>query len=56
LCALLKRTCILINARETPDAILAADPVVKFIEENAIETLNCSGRKSRIANGDEAGF
>ena len=43
LCALLKRPFILINAAETPDTNVAAAAVLKFIEDNAIGTLNVAG-------------
>ena len=43
LCALLKRPYVLINAAETPDPIKAAEKIVKFVEENGIETLNVAG-------------
>jgi predicted Rossmann fold nucleotide-binding protein DprA/Smf involved in DNA uptake len=46
LCALLKRPYILINARETPDFIAAAEAVLKFIEDNHIETLNVAGPRA----------
>jgi len=52
LCELLNRPCILISARETPDPIVAAAAVVKFIEENNIKTLNVAGpRASGWADG-----
>src|ERR1700761_5632295 len=52
LCALLKRPYVLINAAETPDPIAAANKVLKFIEENNIETLNVAGpRASSWAGG-----
>jgi Circularly permutated YpsA SLOG family len=52
LCALLKRPYILINARETPDLIAAAEKIVKFIEVDDIEVLNVAGpRLSRWAGG-----
>lgn len=47
LCALLKRPYVLINASETPDPIVAADKVLKFIEDNDIETLNVAGPRAR---------
>jgi hypothetical protein len=53
LCALLKRPYILINARETPDTVVAAGKIVKFIEENAIEVLNVAGPR---ASGWPAGY
>src|SRR6202011_6076946 len=46
LCALLKRPYILIDARETPDPLMAADAVVKFIEENGVNVLNVSGPRA----------
>jgi Circularly permutated YpsA SLOG family len=46
LCELLSRPCILISARETPDPIAAAEAVVKFIEDNRIETLNVAGPRA----------
>jgi hypothetical protein len=52
LCALLKRPYILINERETPDPIVAAEAVLRFIEDNNIETLNVAGpRASGWADG-----
>jgi putative molybdenum carrier protein len=45
LCQRLNRPCILISARETPDPIAAA-VVVKFIENNNIETLNVAGPRA----------
>jgi hypothetical protein len=52
LCALLKRPYILINARETPDPIVAAERIVKFIEIDGIEVLNVAGpRLSGWAGG-----
>jgi hypothetical protein len=42
-CALLKRPYILINARETPDPIVAAERIVKFIEIDGIQVLNVGG-------------
>jgi hypothetical protein len=52
LCELLNRPCILICARETPDPIAAAAAVLKFIENNNIETLNVAGpRASAWADG-----
>lgn len=46
LCALLKRPYILINAVEVPDPIVAADKILKFVEDNKIETLNVSGPRA----------
>jgi hypothetical protein len=52
LCGLVNRPCILISARETPDPIAAVKAVLKFIEDNRIETLNVAGpRASRWAGG-----
>jgi hypothetical protein len=48
LCALLKRPYVLINASETPDPVAAADKVLKFIEDNAIETLNVAGPRASV--------
>jgi hypothetical protein len=53
LCALLKRPYILVNARETPDPIVAAEAVLKFIEDNGIEVLNVAGPR---ASGWPAGY
>ena len=46
LCALLRRPYVLINAAEMPDPIKAADKIVKFIEDNNIETLNVAGPRA----------
>ncbi len=46
LCALLNRPYVLINAREMPDTGVAAAAVVKFIEQNKIETLNVAGPRA----------
>jgi hypothetical protein len=43
LCALLNRPYILISARQTPDPLVAAAAILKFIEENKIAVLNVSG-------------
>jgi hypothetical protein len=43
LCALLKRPYVLINAAEVPDAIVAAEAILKFIVENNVATLNVAG-------------
>jgi Circularly permutated YpsA SLOG family len=52
LCALLKRPYVLIDAREMPDPMEAAQLILKFIEENNIETLNVAGpRLSGWAGG-----
>jgi len=53
LCALLKRPYVLINARETLDPIVAVEKIVKFIEDNNIETLNVAGPR---ASGWKAGY
>jgi putative molybdenum carrier protein len=52
LCERLNRPCMLISVRETPDPIVAAEAVVKFIEDNKIETLNIAGPR---ASGWQAG-
>ena len=52
LCELLNRPCILISVRDTPDPIAAAKVVLKFIDDNNIETLNVAGpRASGWAEG-----
>jgi Circularly permutated YpsA SLOG family len=52
LCALLRQPYILINVRETPDPIVAAQRIVKFIEYDGIEVLNVAGpRQSGWAEG-----
>jgi hypothetical protein len=53
LCALLKRPYILINARETPDPIVAAKAILKFMDENNIGTLNVAGPR---ASGWKEGY
>ena len=53
LCELLNRPCILINARETPDPVAAAETVLKFIEDNKIATLNVAGPR---ASGWDQGY
>jgi hypothetical protein len=53
LCELLNRPCILISARETPDPVVAAESVLKFIDDNNIETLNVAGPR---ASGWTAGY
>jgi len=53
LCELLNRPCILISASETPDPIAAAEAILKFIEDNHIETLNVAGPR---ASGWAAGY
>jgi hypothetical protein len=53
LCALLKRPYILINVRETPGSVEAAEGILKFIEENKIETLNVAGQR---ASGWQDGY
>jgi hypothetical protein len=46
LCALLKRPYILINVRETPDPVVAAEAILKFIVENNIATLSVAGPRA----------
>jgi len=46
LCELLNRPCILISASETRDPIAAAEALLKFIEDNNIETLNVAGPRA----------
>jgi Circularly permutated YpsA SLOG family len=46
LCALLKRPYVLINAQETPDPVVAAEAILKFIVENNIATLNVAGPRA----------
>ena len=46
LCARLGRPCMLISASETPDSNAAAEAVLKFIEDNNIETLNVAGPRA----------
>jgi hypothetical protein len=53
LCELLSRPCILISARETPDPIVAAEAVMRFIRDNSVETLNVAGPR---ASGWGAGY
>jgi hypothetical protein len=53
LCALLNRPYILISAREMPQTSIAAAAVLKFIEDNNIETLNVAGPR---ASGWVAGY
>jgi hypothetical protein len=53
LCALLKRPYILINAAEMPDTIVVAAKIVKFIQDNDIDTLNVAGPR---ASGWAAGY
>jgi hypothetical protein len=47
LCALLKRPYILIKAQETPDPIVVAEAILKFIEDNGIQVLNVAGPRAR---------
>jgi Circularly permutated YpsA SLOG family len=57
LCKLLNRPCILIGARETPDPIVAAEAVLKFIEDNDTKRLNVAGpRLSDWSQGYEFAF
>src|SRR5258707_5768923 len=52
LCALLNRPYVLIRSRDTPDPIEAAEMVLKYIEDNGIQTLNVAGpRASGWAEG-----
>jgi hypothetical protein len=53
LCKLSSRPCLLVDARETPDPIAAAQAVLKFIKDNKIETLNVAGPR---ASGWPAGY
>ncbi|HEY6620375.1 MAG TPA: putative molybdenum carrier protein [Steroidobacteraceae bacterium] len=53
LCKLLGRPCTLINARETPDPGAAAESILKFIENNHIQTLNVAGPR---ASGWQHGY
>jgi Circularly permutated YpsA SLOG family len=53
LCALLKRPYILINAAETLDPIVAAETILKFMEDNEIQVLNVAGPR---ASGWAAGY
>jgi hypothetical protein len=53
LCALLKRPYILIKAQETPDPIVAAEKIAKFIEDNGIQVLNVAGPR---ASGWSGGY
>jgi hypothetical protein len=53
LCGFLNRPCILVRAREVPDPMMAADAVLKFIQENGIEVLNVGGPR---ASGWPAGY
>jgi hypothetical protein len=43
----------LINVRETPGSVEAAEGILKFIEENKIETLNVAGPR---ASGWQDGY
>jgi len=43
----LKRPYILINAREAPDPLVAAELLGEFIEGNNIQTLNVAGPRAR---------
>ncbi len=55
LCALLNRPYILISARETPDPVIAAEVVLKFVKDNGIETLNVAGPRARGQAGGRKG-
>src|SRR5258708_40227598 len=46
LCPLLNRPYILIRSRDTPDPIEAAEMVLKYIEDNGIQTLNVAGPRA----------
>jgi Circularly permutated YpsA SLOG family len=46
LSALLKRPYILIKAQETPDPIVAAEAILRFIEDNGIGVLNVAGPRA----------
>jgi hypothetical protein len=46
LCALEKKPYILIRAQETPDPTEAAEKILRFIEENKVETLNVAGPRA----------
>ncbi len=52
LCKLLRRHCILISAREISGPTAAAEAVLRFIENNRIQSLNVAGpRASGWADG-----
>jgi Circularly permutated YpsA SLOG family len=52
LCALEKKPYVLVNARETPDPMVAAARILQFISDSNIETLNVAGpRLSGWAEG-----
>jgi hypothetical protein len=51
--ALLNRPYILMDVQETPDPVVAAERIVKFIEDNNITTLNVAGPR---ASGWAAGY
>jgi hypothetical protein len=53
LCAMLKRPYILISAGETSDPVGAAGKILKFIEENTVETMNVAGSR---ASGWQEGY
>lgn len=46
LCELVSRPCMLINSREIPDPTAAAEAILKFVEDNNIETLNVAGPRA----------
>ena len=46
LCALEKKLCILIDARRISAPIEAAEAIVKFVEEQGIQTLNIAGPRA----------
>jgi hypothetical protein len=53
LCKLSSQPCLLIDARDTPDPIAAAQALLQFIKDNKIETLNVAGPR---ASGWPAGY
>ena len=46
LCALVNRPYVLINVKEMSDPTVAAQTILKFIEDNQIETLNVAGPRA----------
>jgi hypothetical protein len=46
LCALLRRPYVLINVRKMPDPLVAAQAILKFIDESNIGTLNVAGPRA----------
>jgi Circularly permutated YpsA SLOG family len=52
LCALERKPYILVNARETTDPMVAAERILKFVEDSSVEVLNVAGpRASGWAEG-----